>query len=85
MSPVKNVLIALGVALVIVASGSTVTAQQEHTAPIVIAREAEAVGRAVRIWMKRPIPMPTAPHFKIPSMVASPSGWESETIGVQIR
>ncbi len=56
MSPVKHTLITLGVALMIVSGGSAVAGTNDQITPIVIAREAEAVGRAVRIWKKRPIP-----------------------------
>lgn len=56
MSPVKNIIIALGLALTLSAGSSAVAHGPAEVPPIVIAREAEAVTRAVRLWIKRPVP-----------------------------
>lgn len=56
MSPVKNIIIALGIVLTLSAGSSAVVHGPAEVPPIVIAREAEAVTRAVRIWIKRPVP-----------------------------
>ncbi len=58
MSLIERTIIALGLALVIAAGGSTMAQGPAEVPPIVIAREAEAVTRAVRIWMKKPVPGP---------------------------
>ncbi|MBE0417514.1 MAG: hypothetical protein IBX63_07100 [Coriobacteriia bacterium] len=56
MSPVKNIVIALGIALTLSAGSSAAVQGSAEVPPIVIAREAEAVTRAVRLWIKRPVP-----------------------------
>ncbi len=57
MSPIKKTMVALGVALMIAAGGSSVASPPEQLTPLVIAREADAVGRALRLWKKRPFPV----------------------------
>ena len=61
MSSLKKMMVALGVALTIAAGGSTIAGPAEHITPLVMAREAEAVGRAVRLMKKRPFPVITLP------------------------
>lgn len=56
MSPAKNIVIALGIALTLSAGSSAVFHGPNEVPPIVMAREAEAVTRAVRLWIKRPVP-----------------------------
>lgn len=56
MSPLKHIVIALGLVLTLSAGSSTVMQGPDAVPPIVIAREAEAVTRAVRMWIKRPVP-----------------------------
>jgi hypothetical protein len=48
-------MIALGIVLTLSAGSSTILGAHEDMTPIVIAREAEAVTRAVRLWIKRPV------------------------------
>ncbi len=61
MPSLKKTMIALGLALTIAAGGSSVSGPAEPMTPLVIAREAEAVGRAVRLMKKRPFPVITLP------------------------
>lgn len=56
MSPIKNIIITLGIALTLSAGSSAVISGAADVPPIVIAREAEAVMRAVRLLTKRPVP-----------------------------
>ncbi|MFU8891110.1 MAG: hypothetical protein ACNA76_05545 [Anaerosomatales bacterium] len=56
MSPVKNIIIALGLVLTLSAGSSAIIYGPDEVPPIVMAREAEAVTRAVRLWIKRPVP-----------------------------
>lgn len=56
MARIKHSIIALGLMLVVAGGGSAVAADVNDVPPIVMAREAEAVTRAVRIWLKRPVP-----------------------------
>lgn len=56
MSPLKNIIVALGLVLTLSAGYSAVMQGPDEVPPIVIAREAEAVTRAVRMWLKRPVP-----------------------------
>ena len=56
MSPAKHIVLALGVALTLSAGSSAVLHGPNEVPPIVMAREAEAVTRAVRLWIKRPVP-----------------------------
>lgn len=56
MSPAKNIIIALGLVLTLSAGSSAVIHGPQEVPPIVMAREAEAVTRAVRLWIKRPVP-----------------------------
>ncbi len=58
MARAKHILIALGLLLVIGGGGSAVANNAAEVPPIVIAREAEAVTRAVRIWLGKPVPGP---------------------------
>jgi len=56
VSPVKNIMLALGIALTLSAGSSAVLHGPNEVPPIVIAREAEALTRAVRLWIKKPVP-----------------------------
>ena len=56
MSVIKNIIIAAGVVLTLVAGSASLAYQQAEVPPIVIAREAEAVARGVRYLVKRPVP-----------------------------
>lgn len=56
MSPLKSIVVALGLVLTLFAGSSAVMQGPDEVPPIVIAREAEAVTRAVRMWIKRPVP-----------------------------
>lgn len=57
MSRIKHMIIALGLLLVLGGGGTAMAAGHlGEVAPMVVAREAEAVTRVVRIWMKRPVP-----------------------------
>jgi hypothetical protein len=56
VSPVKNIMLALGIVLTLSAGSSAVLHGPNEVPPIVMAREAEAVTRAVRLWIKRPVP-----------------------------
>lgn len=56
MSPVKKIVIALGVVLTLTGGFSSMSEGPAEVQPIVIAREAEAVARGLRIWLKRPVP-----------------------------
>lgn len=70
MVSIKKTMIALGVALMIVAGGSSIAGPAEQVTPLVIAREAEAVGRAVMLMKKRPIPTVVLPTIGV-DVVAS--------------
>ena len=70
MVSIKKTMIALGVALMIVAGGSSIAGPAEQVTPLVIAREAEAVGRAVMLMKKRPIPAVVLPTIGV-DVVAS--------------
>jgi hypothetical protein len=56
VSPAKNIMLALGIALTLSAGSSAVLHGPNEVPPIIIAREAEAVTRAVRLWIKKPVP-----------------------------
>jgi hypothetical protein len=56
VSPVKNIIIVLGIVLTLTGGSSAVVQGPTEVSPIVIAREAEAVTRAFRLWMKKPVP-----------------------------
>gem|GEM_PF-4307517 len=70
MSMIEKTLITLGLALVLGAGGSAIVQSPSEVPPIVIAREAEAVTRAVRIWMKKPVPGPCPAASPIYEVVA---------------
>lgn len=55
MSPFKHTMLAVGVALMLFAGSSAVLSPPEQATPMFVAREAEMVTRAVRLWMKKPV------------------------------
>lgn len=72
MARMKRIIIALGFLLVIGGGGSAVASDAADVPPIVMAREAEAVTRAVRILMKKPVPGPgpaIGPHSEVVAYV----------------
>ncbi len=56
MSPLKHAVIGLGLSLTLAAGTSALALGPSEVQPLVVAREAEAVTRAVRVWIKRPVP-----------------------------
>lgn len=55
MSPLRQVMIVLGIVLTLSAGSSTLLRGPEAMTPVLVAREAETLTRAVRLWMRRPV------------------------------